>query len=114
MLIRLFICRSVDQFHDGLNGIHLMAFAHGVYIILAVKVQFMYFIYQKIRRNIILIQDNGISLGFEGSSVQQLVSAAAGSRQGDQDVGLFQCQKLADGIGSGAGDHHISHGKDVF
>ena len=86
MLIRLFICRSVDQFHDGLNGIHLMAFAHGVYIILAVKVQFMYFIYQKIRRNIILIQDNGISLGFEGSSVQQLVSAAAGSRQGDQDV----------------------------
>lgn len=47
MLIRLFICRSVNQFHDGLNGIHLMAFAHGVYIILAVKVQFMYFIYQK-------------------------------------------------------------------
>jgi hypothetical protein len=55
MLIRLFICRSVDQFHDGLNGIHLMAFAHGVYIILAVKVQLMYFSYQKIRRNIILI-----------------------------------------------------------
>ena len=46
-----------------------MAFAHGVNIILAVKVQFMYFIYQKIRRNIILIQDNGISLGFKGSGV---------------------------------------------
>ena len=114
MLIRLFICRSVDQFHDGLNGIHLMAFAHGVYIILAVKVQFMYFIYQKIRRNIILIQDNGISLGFEGSSVQQLVSAAAGSRQGDQNVGLFQRQKFTDGIGSGTGAHHVCHGENIL
>ena len=70
MLILLFLCRSVDQFHDGLHCVHLMAFAHSVDIILAVKVQLMYFSYQKIRRNIILIQDNGIPLGFEGSGVQ--------------------------------------------
>ena len=91
-----------------------MAFAHGVYIILAVKVQFMYFIYQKIRRNIILIQDNGISLGFEGSSVQQLVSAAAGSRQGDQDVGLFQCQKLAQPILSKDSANRRQYKKNVI
>ena len=75
------VCGFIDQQHDCVDRIHLMAAAHGFYIILAVEVQLMYLIHQQIRRNIILIQHNGITLRFEGSGIQQLVSAAAGGRQ---------------------------------
>ena len=80
------VCGFIDQQHDCVDRIHLVAAAHGFYIILAVEVQLMHLIHQQIRRNIILIQHNGITLRFEGSGIQQLVSAAAGGRQGDQNV----------------------------
>ena len=108
------VCGFIDQQHDCVDRIHLVAAAHGFYIILAVEVQLMHLIHQQIRRNIILIQHNGITLRFEGSGIQQLVSAAAGGRQGDQNVGLFQRQKFSDGIGSGTGDHHVCHGENIL
>ena len=108
------VCCFIDQRHDRVDRIHLVAAAHGFYVFLAVEVKLVYFIHQQIRRNIILVQHNGITLRLEGSGVQQLVSAAAGSRQGNQDIGLLQRQKLTDGVGSGTGDHHVCHGENIL
>lgn len=93
ILLRMtLVCCFIDQRHDRVDRIHLVAAAHGFYVFLAVEVKLVYFIHQQIRRNIILVQHNGIALRLEGSSIQQLVSAAAGSRQGNQDIGFFSAR----------------------
>lgn len=78
------VCGFIDQQHDCVDRIHLMAAAHGFYIILAVEVQLMYLIHQQIRRNIILIQHNGITLRFEEAAFNswspRLLAAGRGIR----------------------------------
>lgn len=104
----------VDEIHDRLHGIHLVAASYCFDVFLAVEVQLVYLVDQQIRRNIILIENDGVALCFEGSGIQQLVSAAAGSRQRDENVRLFQCEELADRVGPGTGDDDVCHGEDIL
>ena len=62
ILLRMtLVCCFIDQRHDRVDRIHLVAAAHGFYVFLAVEVKLVYFIHQQIRRNIILVQ-KGFSL----------------------------------------------------
>ena len=71
------------------DRIHLVAAAHGFYVILAVEVKLVYFIHQQIRRNIILVQHNGIALASKEAAFKQLVSAGW-QQAGESGYGLLQ------------------------
>lgn len=107
------VCCFIDQRHDRVDRIHLVAAAHGFYVFLAVEVKLVYFIHQQIRRNIILVQHNGITLRFEGSGIQQLVSAAAGGG-GGSGRWLFSARSSQMALAPATGNHHVCHGENIL
>ena len=80
---------------------------------LPVEIELLNLFYQKGGTQIILIDHHAEALGFEGTGVQNLISPASRGKR-DQQVGLFQRQKLADGVGACTGNHNIRHGEHIL
>ena len=78
-----------------------MAVFHCLNILIAVCIQLINGGDQGRCGQIFLHQDHGEALLFERSGIQDLISAACGSGQGNQKIRLVQSQKLTDGIRPG-------------
>lgn len=61
-----------------------------------------------------LLEDETEALALKGAGIQDLITAAGGSGQRDQEVRLMERQKLADRIRTGAGDDEIREGKEIL
>ena len=59
-------------------------------------------VYKKFRAELFLLDHDAESLFLEGFRVEDLVSAAGGGGQGDQQVRFAQFEQLTDRVGSGS------------
>ena len=100
-------CRSVsgngfDQIDNGIDGILLRRILHCLNVRLTVLIKVRDCFQEDIMIQFLFFQNNTVSLTFERTGVQDLVTTACVCGEWNQKIRFVQCKKFADRIGSGS------------
>ena len=96
-----------------MDRIHLFAFCHGFFEGMAVIIKLMNGIKKLLIGNLLLFKNHAVSLFFEGTGIQDLVTAACIGGQRDQEIWFMESTDLTDCISSCTGDHNVCQGKEI-
>ena len=91
-----------------MDRIHLFAFCHGFFEGMTVIIKLMNGIKKLLIGNLLLFKNHAVSLFFEGTGIQDLVTAACIGGQRDQEIWFVEGTDLTDCISSCTGDYNGS------
>ena len=83
-----------------MDRIHLFAFCHGFFEGMTVIIKLMNGIKKLLIGNLLLFKNHAVSLFFEGTGIQDLVTAACIGGQRDQEIWFVEGTDLTDCISS--------------
>lgn len=96
-----------------MDRIHLFAFCHGFFEGKAVIIKLMNGVKKLLIGNLLLFKNHAVSLFFEGTGIQNLVTTACIGGQRDQEIWFMESTDLTDCISSCTGNHNVCQGKEI-
>ena len=96
-----------------MDRIHLFACCHGFFEGKAVIIKLMNGVKKLLIGNLLLFKNHAVSLLFEGTGIQDLVTTACIGGQRDQEIGFMESTDLTDCISSCTGDYNVCQGKEI-
>ena len=96
------LCVLADQVYDSSYGVHLVALTHGGDVVFTVLVEGLYGLKEGFLSQFFFLQDFAVSQAFEGTGVENLVSAAGICGKWNQKIRFFQSTDFTDCVGSGS------------